>query len=150
MSEQSKKLTTEEAKEWHQIIRQLIQHENELVNQRIGWLMQIQGLLFAALAFTWNDDSTGLRIILSSVGFMSSWSVSTAIGMYSPVVQGLNNLWNNNKPKEGEGPTYGPISGYAVPSKGFQRMLRPWRALPMLFCGAWIAVLIITLLPLFI
>lgn len=35
-------------------IRNLIRHENELINQRLTWLGTFQGLLLAALAFAWD------------------------------------------------------------------------------------------------
>lgn len=39
------------------IIRNMIEHENNLVAQRVSWMATIEGLLFAALTFAWKDDS---------------------------------------------------------------------------------------------
>ena len=34
-----------------EIIRSMIQHENQLINERLTWLLTFQGLLLAALGF---------------------------------------------------------------------------------------------------
>jgi len=36
-------------------LRSMVRHENDLINQRMGWLLQLQGFLFAALAFGWDQ-----------------------------------------------------------------------------------------------
>ena len=47
---QSQPLSEEELERLETTVRELIQKESELVNQRIGWLVQTQGLMFTALA----------------------------------------------------------------------------------------------------
>ncbi len=47
---------------WPDAVRDLIQHENNLINHRIGWMATLEGLLFAALSFSWQDPSrAGVR-----------------------------------------------------------------------------------------
>jgi len=38
-------------------IRQMIAHEDDLINHRLTWLAQLQGFLFAALGFAWEKAS---------------------------------------------------------------------------------------------
>jgi len=38
------------------IVREMIRHENDLVNHRLTWFCQVQGLLFAALGVTLTKD----------------------------------------------------------------------------------------------
>jgi hypothetical protein len=45
-------------------VRQMIYHEGELINHRIGWLVTLQGLLFAALGFAWNDAKELVYVII--------------------------------------------------------------------------------------
>jgi hypothetical protein len=71
-----------------EVVREQIHHENELVNQRITWLIQSEGLLFAALAFAW-EKSAKLSVLLAILGIATALSIGTAIFMYSPAVRGL-------------------------------------------------------------
>jgi hypothetical protein len=51
------------------IIRSMIECENRLLNDRINWLVTIQGLLFTALGFAWDKkDTRGLITIFSLLG----------------------------------------------------------------------------------
>jgi hypothetical protein len=34
--------------------REMVRHENELMNHRVSWLLTLQGLLFTALGFAWD------------------------------------------------------------------------------------------------
>jgi hypothetical protein len=123
-------------------IRDLIKHENDLVNQRIGWLVQTQGLLFAALAFAW-EKAPKLSYILSGVGIATAISIASAIALYSPTVRRLNALWLERAPEAER--LHRPINGDAPPSTGVLKMLRPWRALPFVFVSTWAAVVLIKL-----
>lgn len=121
-------------------VRELIKHENDLVNQRIGWLVQTQGLLFAALAFAW-EKAPKLSYILSAVGIATAISIASAIALYSPTVQRLNALWLQRMPEAER--LHRPINGGAPPSTGMFRLLRPWRALPFIFVTTWVAVVLV-------
>jgi hypothetical protein len=60
-------------------IRELIRHENELINQRLTWLGTFQGLLLAALAFAWDKKSAGgIVCVLCTVGAMVAISTGVA------------------------------------------------------------------------
>lgn len=66
------------------IVREMIRHENDLVNHRLTWLCQVQGLLFAALGVTLTNDFSdeiAIRPILIFIGI--AVSISSAIGLKS-------------------------------------------------------------------
>jgi hypothetical protein len=66
------------------VTREMIQHENDLINHRITWLCQIQGFLFAALALTQKSGSDAMLILLPIIGIavaISSWT-----GLYAALV----------------------------------------------------------------
>src|SRR5689334_1679662 len=51
------------------VIRSMIQHEDTLRDQRLGWLFALNGFLFAALGFAWDSaDASALVVVLSVVG----------------------------------------------------------------------------------
>ena len=51
------------------IIRAMMDSENRMLNDRINWLVTIQGLFFAALGFAWDKaDTKGLIAIVSLLG----------------------------------------------------------------------------------
>jgi len=141
MSGELKRLSVDEAQAWQPVIRELIKHENDLVNQRLGWLIQMQAILFAALAFAWKGAPASFTILLSILGLATAASLWSAIALYSPAVRGLHDWWSNHRP---QGIVEGPdVMGLWEPSKGIRWCLRPWRALPAIFIVAWLGVLIL-------
>lgn len=65
-------------------VRLVIEHENTLVNHRLGWLGALQGLLFTAFAFSLKPD-TGSVIL----GMTSSRIVATIIAGLGMVISGV-------------------------------------------------------------
>jgi hypothetical protein len=56
-----------ETDDLRQVIRTMIQHEDTLRDQRLGWFLTLNGFLFAALGFAWNS-SPALAYILGVLG----------------------------------------------------------------------------------
>jgi hypothetical protein len=51
------------------ILRDLIQHEDQLRDQRLGYLLTLNGLLFAALGFAWTSQTAGpLLGVIAAMG----------------------------------------------------------------------------------
>jgi hypothetical protein len=68
MFNEVKKLETEdEARFWHNSLREQITQENNLLDQRLTWLIQGQGLLFAALAFAWGETTLVIFLLLERI-----------------------------------------------------------------------------------
>jgi len=122
-------------------IRELIRHENDLVNQRIGWLLQTQALLFAALAFAW-EKAPPLSYILATVGISTAASIWCAIGLYHPAVERLKRHWNDNVAPSHQKNRV--IIGMPDPPEKLVVLMLPWTALPLIFIGVWLCVLNIT------
>ena len=137
-----KKLTEDQVAHWAPVVRELIMHENELVNQRLGWLIQVQGLLFAALAFAWAEAPRSLTLVLVGLGIAVALSLRTAIGMYSPAVRGRVK-WLEERLPEHVSIDEALVIGRKAESRGIGKLMRPWRALPIIFVIGWIAVGII-------
>jgi hypothetical protein len=140
-----RRLSAPEAETWRTQVQELIKHESNLVNQRVTWLVQVQGLLFAALGFLWGKAPTTLVLLFCFLGIATAFSIWNVLALYSPAIQQLVNWWRENKPQDA---INGPIIGFDKKSKGLERFLRPWRALPLIFILAWSGVAVITVLEL--
>lgn len=127
---------------YEQTIRDMIRHENELMNHRITWLMTLEGLLFTALGFAWGKpDTRGLIFILCALGALvpaSSWWILEAA---QRALKRLQAWWETNKPKDYAGP--GVVGDWHP--KPITRWIIPWRAFPILFFSAWIAIAMIAI-----
>ena len=121
-------------------IRQMIQHENELVNHRLTWMTAGQGLLFTALAFIWNKHPL-LILVISIVGFLSCISYGYVMYFSDKAITSLiRKIEENTGQKIDE--IYPPVIGYAGKSWVW---LLPWRFIPWLFGFAWLSVVLIKL-----
>jgi hypothetical protein len=138
-TKQSDHLAPEQVDRMEQTARELIRHENDLVNQRIGWLVQTEGLLFAALAFSWTP-APKLSFILAAVGIATAASIGSAIALYSPAVRGIEAWWIRSVPEHQRVDRL--VMGLSAPSRGLAKALRPWRALPYVFGVTWAAVVL--------
>lgn len=58
----------------------MVQHEDDLRSQRLGYLLTLNGLLFAALAFAWKGPHTrSIVSVLAAVGILVSASTFAAM-----------------------------------------------------------------------
>jgi hypothetical protein len=103
--------STDTSDENANIIREMIQHENELVDQRINWMSTIQGLLFAALAFGW-EKAPGLIPLLCGLGGIIAFITIINVWLATAATQFLMN-WHITKTPDYPGP---PIIGLYIKS----------------------------------
>src|SRR5262245_2572475 len=68
----------EKLEEYAKITRDMISWEALRMNERSSWLLQLQGLLFTALAFAW-DKNRPLIYVLVGVGICSSCIIGKAL-----------------------------------------------------------------------
>jgi len=123
------------------IIRAMLDNENNLLNYRINWLVTIQGLLFAALGFSWDKkDARGLVTILCLMGIVMSISAMTSFFLATQAMGDLLKWWENNK-KDYRGLEIQGLRAENYKLLWFFRFLYPWHAIPFIFIVAWICVL---------
>ena len=53
----------QEGSEREEVVRVMIQRENEVINHRVTWLTTVQGLLLTAVGIAWDKQGTGPFII---------------------------------------------------------------------------------------
>lgn len=120
-----------------EVIRSMIEHEGDLLNHRITWMVTLQGLLFTALGFAWDkEDAFGLIWVFGIVGIVISISSGISFRAATRAERRLLDWWNHNK-----GDYNGPdVVGLHAPNS-ILSMLYPWRVLPIVFVLAWLGVL---------
>lgn len=132
----SASLSLEAALAYQSIIREMLQHENELINQRLGWLFTLQGLLFGAMSLTWKDN-TEVVLILGTIGVLSCVSVGYTLAVSARTTKELIELAQTYK-RPHPNAIFPPTVGARTPSL---QWLFPARILPWVLGLAWIAVL---------
>jgi hypothetical protein len=126
-----------------EIIRSMIQHEDTLRDQRLGWLLALSGFLFTALAFAWND-SAALAYILALLGVLSAISGLATMRVSQFAIQRLHEL---ARELPGDTPVAGLTSEDLKHSpNSFDHMipgLYLWVLVPFGLAAAWTAVILV-------
>lgn len=133
-----------ETKEQHaETMRKLNEHENTLLNMRFTWFTTLQGLLFASLGFIWKEHLQLVVAVICCMGIIVSLSFMAAYRMTRLAYDAIEKWWDENL-KDYDGP---PLKPVRMPkNKSLMRLLRPWRALPVVFIGCWVIILVYSFL----
>ena len=127
--------SVEEAK----IVREMIRHENELMNHRFSWFNTLQGLLFAALAFSWEKTgATGLAYMFCMLGALLCVSTFYSLRANLLAISALRDWWDKHRDIDYHGPD---IIGRRPDHKSLP-ILRPYVLFPISFGIAWIWIAI--------
>ncbi len=121
-------------------VRQMIAKETEFINNRITWLVTLQGFLFAALGFAWKDGRELINV-LGAIGIVASLSLALPIHLAHQGILNMKKAWDKNKPDNYDGPD---VIGYYSPNPLVRLILSwlaPWHSLPILFVVAWVVVI---------
>jgi hypothetical protein len=122
-----------------EIIRSMIEKENDYINQRMGWFATLQGLLIAALSFAAKDPQ-GERFfaILCILGFFVGFIILFPITAAHLTMNRLLKWWEAHKPEGYDGPD---VIGMGPPKpKWISERVGPWTFLVLVFLLAWIAI----------
>jgi hypothetical protein len=116
-------------------IRGMIEHENELINNRVSWLMTFQGLLFTCVGFVWDKQRVDMLIPgLCLLGIVIAvLCLFTLVGA-THAMSLLYDTWTQNKPTDYSGPA---VIGSPPPKSRFFRYLAPWNWFPVVTAVAW-------------
>jgi hypothetical protein len=126
-------------------IRSMIQHEDDLRDQRLGWLFALDGLLFAAIGFAWSDKggaSNAFIVILAAVGALVSLTSAAGQVVSKEAIDRLRGLGEHHATRDSP-----PVVGIksADLTEGLARYAKsfyPWTWAPVLVFLAWIGVAI--------
>jgi hypothetical protein len=149
-----------DAAEFQSVIRSMIQHEDTLRDQRLGWLFALNGFLFAALGFAWSDaESTSLVLVLSGVGAVVALSVQRSLTTSVLAIRRLSRIARDADSYDVSGSP--PVIGMRSSEREGERkrarverrqagtswlaVLDPWRFLPWCLAAAWLAIAVLRL-----
>ncbi len=126
--------------EYEDIAREMVRHENELMNHRLTWLLTLEGLLFAALGFAWGKDDSpsakGLVYVFCGIGAFVPVLTLFILDAAQKALIRLRDWWEDARPPDYKGP--GIIGYWHKPA--LIAWFVPWRILPATFVVAWLFV----------
>ena len=128
-------VTYAEASEYLAVIREMIRHENDLVNQRLGWMFTLQGLLFAAASF-WKAAVLPFTV-LGLVGILSCISIGYTLARGLTAIKELLAIAHDYK-KALPDMVLPPLIGARRKATDW---LLPGRLLPWVLGTAWASLL---------
>jgi hypothetical protein len=117
-----------------------IKHEDNLINHRLGWLLAIQGVMFAGFALTIDKNVTVMAFALCIIGICSALSVRLICDVGSDTLAVLHDRRNILAKKMDE-----EVKLEAMYFSDNVKMrvrtkfpsLRPWKLLPVIFIVVW-------------
>lgn len=118
------------------VIRELIAHENGMVNDRITWFLVLQGFMLAGLAFGW-EKSTALCIVFSLLGILTSISVGIVLRYGILAIASLEASCEDTEETI--------IGRGSKETPALVHLLLPWHLLPIAFTLSWIALIVVRL-----
>ncbi|MCI5130809.1 MAG: hypothetical protein D3904_04645, partial [Candidatus Electrothrix sp. EH2] len=122
-------------------LRDLIREENEMIDQRMMWMLTLNGLLFTTLGFSWGRSRVlnWLPWILSGVGAISAVSFGFILQTGVKSIECTNELWLvlSKYSRCPLPPIIGLRNQDIIP---YSRPLLPWNCLPLLLYSAWLTV----------
>ena len=117
------------------VIREMIRHEDQLLIGRTNWMIMLQGLFFAALAFSWTRLSITLLIVV--LGIVFSLLFIPYLNLSDRAIAELLRWWNANS-ADYDGPPVVGLDHRDVPALPWKFL--PWRLLPFIFCISWLMI----------
>lgn len=117
------------------IVRSMIEHENNLTDQRVKWMLTAQGLLFTALAFALKDASALVQL-LCFLGV--AVAIATILNVYfsTRAVERLTLWWNEHS----QGYTGPPVIGLDVKPGSILNFFSPSNLLSIALIVGWLVV----------
>ncbi len=129
-----------EIEEQKNIIRDMIQQEDNLLNHRLSWMLALQGLLITAFSVFWGKVPPASWLIVG-FGFISSLSFWYSLYISHKAIEDLKKRCQEKR-VTGDGKDWPPLQSV----EDCKTILMPWRLLPPLVSVMWVAFgLIITL-----
>ena len=135
------------------VIREMIQHENELRNQRLGWLFTLNGFLFASLSFSWKESGTEwLTGLLAVIGVVVGLSGAATMKVSEKAIEVLRELVDplHSTAYKADASLGAPVtaldSAYFEQQKGPLRLvpsLYLWTVTPWLLAVVWILIFVV-------
>ena len=119
-------------------VRSMVEHENSMRDQRLNWLIASQGLLIAALGFSWGKDKL-LVLLLAIVGLLFCISIGADLYCNTLAIRKLASSWKKRCQSDYDGPGVTALRSKDV-TPGIIIRLYPWNVLPSSLSVFWITI----------
>lgn len=120
------------------IIRSMIQHEDNLINQRLSWTFTAQSFLIAGLSFLWGKDkSQPLIATIAIFGVVTNGSILYSLLDAIRAINKLKSLGKRLNLELNQIPLQGSSEG--------TDLLFPWFVVPASLILFWLVTLLIIL-----
>ncbi|MGP0032520.1 MAG: hypothetical protein ACLPVF_18710 [Acidimicrobiales bacterium] len=124
-------------------IREMIRHEDSLRDQRLGWFLALNGLLFAGLGFAWStDDANHLVVVFAILGVVIGLTTWVGMTISTRAIHELK-AWADVHAEPGTHDLL-PVAGIdSADLHAWQDTFAPWKVLPWALVVVWIALPIV-------
>ncbi|MGF6757278.1 hypothetical protein [Paraburkholderia sp. GAS42] len=131
------------ARELADDVRKLLEHESNVVSQRLGWLSAFEGLLFTAFGLLGTKDAGSIGIselpkIICWGGLGVAFISILGLGASAIATNRLLKWWEANRPATYDGPG---VIGWALPKRPWVSYVTAWNFLPVIIGGIWVVLL---------
>jgi hypothetical protein len=127
-------------KEYADILREMVRHENELTNQRLTWMSTLNGLMLTGLGFIWGKPYDKQVIaVFCTLGIIVCLSGFLSLQIAEDSKFELLRLW---KEKEISPDKIPPVFGWVRVNRLILPLL-PWKVLPWSLIIAWVILFIV-------
>lgn len=124
------------------VIRAMIRHENEVTNNRLTWMLVLQGFLFVASASFWKIHWLPF-VAIATLGILTCVSVFYSCWLSGRARGHLRWLWNQRIEKNKElANKIPPVAGDFPGHFSFPIPLHPWVLLPWGIGLCWLLIIL--------
>ncbi len=131
-------------RELYKILRAYVVHEDNLINNRLGWLLTSQGLLFSAYAFSLGKENISkLHIVIFILGISISIISFIIVSQAQMAIESLRKSWQdleNFSDKELFPQLTSGLKSNESRSSSDHLLSRSVLAIPLAFFIAWICL----------
>ncbi|AEY65311.1 hypothetical protein [Clostridium sp. BNL1100] len=131
---------------YHNVIREMIKEETSIVNNRMNWLILLEGLLFAGYS---SLSTRGFSLyIIGILGFVVSLCMRYSILSSEKAIAFIMDNWNRYLKKNNmKYMDFPPVwAGANLQTNRLQAIMTAHRFIPFVFMLAWVGLIINTLL----
>lgn len=98
-------MDSKEPKDYEDVAREMIRHEDEVINHRVGWLSAWNGLLFTALGILWDKpNNRWILLLICIIGCVFCLLSYLSLLSGTRALARIRTWWDAYKPKEYSGP----------------------------------------------
>ncbi|MGD1915119.1 MAG: hypothetical protein ACFCBV_02880 [Phycisphaerales bacterium] len=117
----------------------MIQHENQLMDHRVTWLLAVESFLFAGLAFAWEKDESLAVVICFGGSIFALLMLPVLVAAHSSI-ESMTKWWHDNRDKSQQQEP--DVIGFRQ-NVWILKNVPAWYTLPVAIMIAWSTILLV-------